>query len=411
MNAENALVVAGKKNRTHLSTYMLALFFILLPFEYPMTTFGFGSILRYVGVAVMALALLDIFIDGGKIHFDYRCILMTLWLVFMLASALWAEDTENYSLFSGMYLRNGLMFLLICLVRYDARELNILCKAYMLGLVLLLLFMTFVPGATTQSDYQDRLTLVGNDKEGMDQNYLATVMSLPFGLVFYDFINGKRQPWTRVAELAVCITCLYYVLATGSRTGLLELAIIAIFCFGANWKKNLLALGIVLILLFVLFPLIVESLPEDLVERYSLESMLGQTEDSGSRLDIWGDAGRAILDGNWLIGNGAGSSEFVMSQYRGSDTAIHNYYLAMLLELGLIGFALFTAMGYKMIRDVWCSTNKKIAIAFLGVLLATLFLDVLTPKFFWCGMMLLTAAVSTGRTERQKGESCVKKII
>lgn len=411
MNAGNTTAMTKHGRRTHLSTYMLALFFILLPFEYPMATFGFGSILRYVGMAVMAFAVLDILMDGGKIHFDYRCILLAIWLVFMLTSVLWSEDLENYSHFSGIYLRNAIMFLLISLVHYDEWELSMLCNAYMLGLVLLLLYMTFVPGAVMYSDWQNRLTLVTGEKDGLDQNYLATVMSLPFGLIFYDFINGNRKLWVRAVQIMVCAACIYYVFATGSRTGILELALIALFCFGVGWKKNLLVIIIVVSVLFFLIPLLIETLPEALVERYSLEAIMGQADESSSRLTIWESALQAIADGNWLFGYGAGSSEYVIGCYLASDHAVHNYYLAHILELGLIGFSLFTTMGVKMVREVWYSSYRKVAVAFIGILVSTMFLDVLTTKFFWSGMMLMTVAFSVGRAQNAEGGSHAKKRV
>lgn len=405
MEMENTLTVKRSRRRMHLSTYLLALFFVLLPFEFPLASFGVGSILRYAGIAVMGLVVVDILMDNGKIHFDYRCILLVLWIVLVFASELWAADEEGFSQFSGIYFRNALMFLLVCLIRYEERELHFLCKAFMLGLVLLLIYMTFVPGAVMYSAWQNRLTLVTDDKDGMDQNYLAAVISLPFGLFFYDLVNGKRQPWTRVAELVVCAACVYYVFATGSRTGLLELTLIAIFCLGANWKKNLALSVTMVVLLFLLIPLLIEALPEDLTERFSLDALTGQTEESGSRLRIWKAAVQAIVDGNWLLGYGAGSSETVIGRYLAVDSHVHNYYLAHILELGLMGFGLFTTMGVKMVLEVFRSRYRRVAVSFLGIVVTTLLLDVLTTKFFWSGMMLMSVAISVGRNKLELSEN------
>ena len=49
----------GSRKLMHLSTYGLALFFILLPFEYPLAAIGTQSILMLVGVATMGLATID----------------------------------------------------------------------------------------------------------------------------------------------------------------------------------------------------------------------------------------------------------------------------------------------------------------------------------------------------------------
>ena len=73
----------GNHKLMHLSTYGLALFFILLPFEYPLAAIGTQSVLMLVGVATMGLAVLDLIVTQNfKFHFSHRVVLTIIWIVY-----------------------------------------------------------------------------------------------------------------------------------------------------------------------------------------------------------------------------------------------------------------------------------------------------------------------------------------
>ena len=71
----------------HLSTYGLALFFIVLPFEYPLAALGTQSVLMLVGVATMGMAVVDLIATQKfQIQFNYRIVIPVLWLIYAGAS-------------------------------------------------------------------------------------------------------------------------------------------------------------------------------------------------------------------------------------------------------------------------------------------------------------------------------------
>ena len=73
----------GNHKLMHLSTYGLALFFILLPFEYPLAAIGTQSVLMLVGVATMGLAVLDLIVaQRVRIQLNYRVVIPVVWLVY-----------------------------------------------------------------------------------------------------------------------------------------------------------------------------------------------------------------------------------------------------------------------------------------------------------------------------------------
>lgn len=74
--------------------------------------------------------------------------------------------------------------------------------------------------------------------------------------------------------------------------------------------------------------------------------------------------------------------------------AIHNHYIASLVEVGIFGSILLTIPVFKMIAKA-LKNDKSVATAFFGILLMAFFVDVLTTKFFWAAMILLSICCST----------------
>lgn len=384
----NQIENADRKVIKHLSTYGLALFLFLTPFEYPLADLVSVSPLRLVGLLAMGLALADILIQH-KFRIDYRIIGIVLWLSYGLFSYFWAIDQTRWMSYYSIYLNNALMFLLLSTLTFTKYEVNFLKKSMVFGVGALLLYMTFVPNAVIYSDYQHRLTLNAGT-EGLDQNYLAALMLVAFGLVFYDLCNGGQKKVYKLVSIVFCAAIAYYAFLTGSRSGLIALLLIVLLSLNTSWKTRL-SIGIPLVLfLFVVLPLIAQHVPEGLLDRFSLKALTGQEAESGTRLLIWRRALESLGSVKVFFGYGAGASQTVIGNALGrGDAAIHNHYLAMVVETGIIGFLFMNVPIFKMFKDTF-KKDKGAAVAFAGILLMAFFLDVVTTKFFWAAMILLS---------------------
>ena len=395
----NQIKTIEKKTITHFSTFGLALFLFLTPFEYPLSAGVSTSPLRLVGLFAMGLAVIDILIQRIP-KIDYRIVCVIFWLLYGLITYLWAIDKTRWQSYYSIYLNNALMFILFSMISFTKREADILKKSMIFGIGALLLYITFVPGALIYSDYQHRMTL--NVGEGrLDQNYLASLMLMSFGIVFYNLCNTKQKKLYKIISIIFCVAIAYYALLTGSRSGLIAVALIVFFSINTSWKTRL-SIGIpIIVLLIVIVPIVLQYMSEDLLERFSLEAMTGQQEDSGSRLVIWSKALSSLNGIEVLFGYGTGASQTVVGDVlgRGGDMAMHNHYIAMIVEFGLIGFFLINIPLFKMYREIW-KRDKSIATAFIGVLLMSCFLDVVTTKFFWAAMILLSVCCSDTQTDK-----------
>ena len=390
----NQIINTDRKRVTHLSTYGLALFLFLTPFEYPLADLISISPLRIVGLLAMGLALLDILMQK-ILKLDYRIIYVAFWLIYGLITYLWAIDESRWQSYYSIYLNNALMFLLFSMVSYTKHEAEVLKKSMVFGVGALLLYMTFIPNAVIYSTYQNRLTLNAGE-DGLDQNYLAALMLISFGIVFYNLCNANQKKMRRIISILFCLVIAYYVLLTGSRSGLIAILLIVLLSINTSWKTRL-SIGIpVLLIMLVVFPFVVQYIPEELLDRFSLKALTGQEAESGTRLLIWGQALTSLKDLKWIFGYGVGASQSVIGNIlgMGKDMAIHNHYIASLVEVGFCGSILLTLPVIQMIKKT-LKCDKSVATAFFGILLMAFFIDVLTTKFFWAAMILLSICSST----------------
>lgn len=390
----NQLKNTDRKTITHLSTYGLALFLFLIPFEYPLADLMAVSPLRLVGLFAMGLAIIDILMQR-TLRLDYRVVYVVFWLLYGLITYLWAIDETRWQSYYSIYLNNALMFLLFSMISFTKWEADFLKKLMIFGVGALLLYMTFVPDAVVYSDYQNRLTLNAG-ADGLDQNYLAALMLISFGIVFYNLCNTKQKRTHKILSIVFCVAIAYYTLLTGSRSGLIAVSLIVLLSINTSWKTRL-SIGIpVILIVLVVFPLVTEYIPEELMERFSLEALTGEKAESGTRLLIWGKALTSIKNLKWVFGCGVGASQSVVGNIlgMGKDMAIHNHYIASLVEVGIFGSILLTIPVIKMIAKA-LKNDKSVATAFFGILLMAFFVDVLTTKFFWAAMILLSICCST----------------
>lgn len=383
------------KNRiTHISTYGLALFLFLTPFEYPLADLIATSPLRIVGLIAMGMAFLDILLHH-EVSADFRFLGVLFWLVYGFFTSFWVTNDARFQVFYSLYFNNGLMYLIFALVSFSEYEVIYLKKALIGGVGALLLYMTFVPNAVIYSAYQHRLTLnagVG----GLDQNYLAALMLIAFGLVFYELLNSKMSKLKKCVCIVYCLGIIYYIVLTGSRSGLMAIGLIVLLNINTSWKKRIyIGVPLVIILAFGL-PILSNILSADLLERFSISALTGREAESGTRLVIWQVAIKS-LSGLWFaLGHGVGSSQTIVGNAigTGKDMAIHNHYIAMLTEVGLIGFLFINLPIFRMLKRLF-RDDKGIAISMLGIALMACFLDVVTTKFFWASLILLSASYSS----------------
>ena len=393
----------GDRRLMHLSTYGLALFFILLPFEYPLAALGTQSVLMLVGVATMGMAAIDLIATQRfQIQFNYRIIIPVLWLIYAGLSMIWCRYSAAFSEFYMMYFRNCLMFILISMINYQKKEVALMKKAAAFGVGLLLLYMTFVPGATRYSSYQHRLELVAGSSN-LDENYLAAILLIGFGFMVYWLINKKIVNMIhKIIAIVYCIGYIYYIFATGSRSGLIAGIVMLIILLAGSIKRNTLIVLVIGLALIIAYPYIVMLLPSDLAERYSIAALTGKTTESSPRMMIWMGLLSRLKGLRILFGFGAGSASPITREVYRFNAAAHSFYIAHIVELGVIGLTMFITLIARMAIKLVKTKELGCFAILIGIMVIGFFLDLLTTKFFWSVMMLVTVCISASEERNEK---------
>jgi len=386
-----------EKKIRHLTTIGLIIYFFMLPFEYPLSSLGSSSILRYAGMIVILLAIIDMF-KYNKIGIDYRTSFLLGWLIYGAITLLWVKDIDMFIRYYSIYMRNTIMFLAITQIKFTLYESEIIKKSVVYSLAVFLIYIFVFPDAIIIDPFQSRMLLKAGNSF-MDPNYISAIILIPYVFVFYKLINDRDKLMTSSVSILFCTTCLVVILLTGSRSGFIALGVVTLLCLNLSRKKNIIFILFFLLLLLLILPLIIDYLPSNLLARFSLEALTGQTDESGSRLVLWSIAIQQLRNFSWLFGYGIGSSEMVIGSSYHMNAAIHNHYLAQLIEIGIIGLALNAIWIIKMFKELYKKQRKSVLYAGIGIMISSIFLDVLTTKFYWEIMMLLSIEISSCRKQ------------
>ena len=136
-----------------------------------------------------------------------------------------------------------------------------------------------------------------------------------------------------------------------------------------------------------------------MAERYSLAALTGKTAESSPRIMIWTGLLSRLKGIRVLVGFGAGSASPITREVYRFNAAAHSFYIAHILELGVVGFVLFISLIVRMSIKLLRTQELGCFAILLGVMVIGFFLDLLTTKFFWSAMMLATVCISASDRE------------
>lgn len=243
-------------------------------------------------------------------------------------------------------------------------------------------------------------------------NHLASYLNLvlPFALACYVLGRGK---WKKLGGWTAGLGSLA-LLSSQSVGGLLafvSILVLAVFCFARSRKKRLALLVGICIAVCMLYLL------KNVLNPTHTEEVLGT--DAVTRLLLWGTAWNLFMHSPVM---GVGWGNFA-GRY-GSDLSsfstlippgvfeVHNIYLQLLAETGLVGFVAFFYLVVQSWRQARCQLHssldfldKALAFGVLGALLSLLvhgFLDVpFVAQFGTLFWVLLALLVASGRLQRR----------
>ena len=156
-------------------------------------------------------------------------------------------------------------------------------------------------------------------------------------------------------------------------------------------------LGIVVI---VVAPMIYEQLPETIVRRISIQNFLLATSGANGRVDIWKRAFDTMRADNsvfhMFFGNGFLSAQVTFG------LTLHNLFIQVLFEQGLVGIVTLIILFYRIIRDSIATKNVMVLSETIGVLILCMSLAGVISRFFWICLAMLIICSRPNRTSEEE---------
>ncbi len=199
----------------------------------------------------------------------------------------------------------------------------------------------------------------------LDPNYLGTLCVVGVGISVIEAWNQPR-PLTRALWTGGGVLSLVGMILTASRTASVAILVLGVFLF-ALFPKRRLSLVVTALLLAALFPLAPESYRgrvEDLTGEIVRSIPMAEKRDLSVRGYLM-EAGLRIWRDHPLIGTGAGSfRKYLLSVgYNpglewSEGFVVHNAYVGILAESGVIGLLIYGALLLAVCANFWVALRK-----------------------------------------------------
>jgi O-antigen ligase len=342
-------------------------FVFAMPWENAVVLPGVGTITRVLGLVTFGAGVLAAVMDGKFRRPGLFLVVTTLFVIWSLTSAFWAIDSFEVVRRSKTYAQLALMVWLLWELAPSGRSYVHALQAYVLG--------AFVVAGATLWNYLSGAVAIEARYTAAESNAndLAMILVLAIPIAWYLSLVAHGWFWRWTNRLYVPIGVIA-VLLTASRGGLITTLValtIVLWTVGSiRWTTRIAVVALLVVGAFGVSKVV----PQSSWERLATTHRNLQSGDIGSRGVIW-RAGLRAFDDHKLAGVGAGGFGYAVEPELGREFAAHNAFIAVLVELGFVGLALFGALFVAAIRpwDHFASTDSRFRI----VLFATLVIGVM----------------------------------
>lgn len=368
----------------------LTVFVFSQPWEGGVRTFASGSISRYLGLLAMLIGLIAV-LSRGSLRLRPLSLFLLLALVFTFLGGLSTFWSINPMVSVSSTVKYVQLVAMVWLIHEFARERSqrdVLMQAYVLGGIVALGFAIFT--FFTGGGYRDVGTANANDAA----MYLAIGIPMATSLLL-----RSRQRWSLIVNGLYIPGVLFFDVLAASRGGLLAslvgLMSLPVLLAQLRWTHRVgLALALVVGGWFVygLAPRVAPDLGANLGRLAETTEELESGTLTNRRL-IW-SAGLEVFKDKPVAGVGLGAYRYAVEGIYGVAAASHNSFLGVLVNLGIIGFAVWLAMVAVAVLPGVLGATTGANRWFLLVFAATLFvgiapLEVQDRKQVWFALTML----------------------
>ncbi len=243
--------------------------------------------------------------------------------------------------------------------------------------------------------FTGRATLSMGDQVA-NPNHLAAALLLPLALAFAGYLRASSLPTKLLALVPFGLVALGIYITASRKAVLAMAAVVTVFLYRSSARKPIFIAAALLIVL-------IAAAPEGLSQR--IDALVSGEDVTGSgRTSIWA-TGVAALSRFGLLGAGLDNFPIVYSRLAphgpfGSTSGAHNTYLAVWVELGVVGLALLLSAVSAQFLTFYRAPARELAptaveAACLASVVTAFFSDSLWFKDFWLPWILAAWVVRT----------------
>ena len=321
----------------------LWLFVFSMPWERAVAIPGLGASGTLFGAVAFVMGVVAV-TQGGKLRTrapSLFLIVFALYVGWMGFSFFWAISQTGARIRFETFLQLLAMSWLIWELCRTQRQHVALLQAYVLGayVVVLTIVYNFIANPFVPNSENDLFRYTGINE---NPNYVATSIAVGVAIAWYLAMRYRRglKHWLYLAYLPLSVMALGLVASrSGLIIGLVSLSLILLtYGYLSTVRKVVLS-----VLIGVVSVIGIGMIPESNLERLSTTTEEITSGNVSNREQIW-DAGLEAFRRSPLIGIGLGSYSAAVQQVRGFGDVSHSSYIAVLVELGLLGLALFLVL-------------------------------------------------------------------
>lgn len=317
-----------------LATIWLMVFAI--PWENMIVFPMIGSLSRITGVLALGIGILALISLNAEIRLHRFHALLLLFIIWGSLTFYWSVDQSMSMSRLATYAQLLLMTWLVYQWADDCEAVLSLLVAYVLGcyVSVISIVMNFIEGTMVEIERYSAIGFNPNDLS------IILVMGIPMAWYLSLKRKGGRLNWLFAIYPFLSIFC---IALTGSRNGLIAGSLAFAYVL---WTSTALTLryrfvlyisGLVTVIVGIVL------LPPETWQRWATIGTELSEGTLNERLTIWTAGFKAFLE-NPMVGNGIGAFKTAVTPFLGTDKSAHNVYLAILVEMGLIGIIIFLAI-------------------------------------------------------------------
>jgi O-antigen ligase len=354
--------------------------------EYGLTALG-GSLLKIFGYVLIFLWIL---LKKGMIpnlKKNKALLYMIAFLGCSLATLLWSVDVEMGSYYFLAMANMVFIVIIASTLSWNKKDMDQLLTFFQFAAGIFSLIIV-VQGETFGSFSRATLSIGGTME---DPNNMAAMLLIPTIISVWKILNneGIKLFSTRIVLLNFVLLGLPVtaMLMLGSRGALISAMAGTLFLLlfnnqysqGSQTSFKTLTIFKTLIIIAAVIVIVIPYIDADILQRLTISRM---EEDKGSnRLVIWGMAISEFFKAP-LFGIGLGSFQAI------TQKGVHNQFLIVLVETGIVGFILFTGSLVILLRKTLKNKLGLLAAVLIATMVVIFFLDSYNKKFLWNAVLI-----------------------